>query len=390
MKSLAAKVTNRFNLVSANKVEKDQRQQIAFCRDYSEHYSHPLLVMSKDKLRENAQRFKAAMPRVRPHFAVKSNPHPDVLKIFQDESVCFEIASSAELDALIKLNCSMETVFYSNPIKCPSSIKYAASKGVNWYAVDSVEEVLKIASIKPNAKLYIRIEVSNEGSTWPLAGKFGANPQEIEDIITCCKELNMQLCGVTFHVGSQCNNLENWVSGIRSATALFNQLIQHGFEPELLNLGGGYPLQLTGQEPSIEEIGAVINKALESIPDHIQIMAEPGRFLVGSAGCLLSQVIGTASRNKHRWLYLDTGVYGGLLELSQNFPARIFCDRTGEQGEWTLGGPTCDAIDVMGKHKLPKNIQVEDKVYIPNMGAYSTSCSTDFNGFPAPVVSFVD
>ena len=390
MENMAVNVTNRFNLVSANKVEKDQRQQIAWCRDHSQDYTHPLLVVSKDRLRENARRFKAAMPRVRPHFAVKSNPDLDVLKCFKDEDIYFEIASSAELDALLKLNCSMETVFYSNPIKSPSSIRYAASKGVNWYAVDSVEEVLKIASIKPNAKLYIRIEVSNKGSTWPLAGKFGANAKEIEDIITCCKELTMQLCGVTFHVGSQCSNLDNWVSGIQLAKALFEQLIQHGFEPELLNLGGGYPLQLTGEEPSIEDIGAVINKALQSMPDHVQIMAEPGRFLVGSAGCLLSQVIGTASRNENRWLYLDTGVYGGLLELSQNFPARIFSDRTGEQDEWTLGGPTCDAIDVMGKHKLPKNIQIEDKVYIPNMGAYSTSCSTDFNGFPAPVMAFVD
>lgn len=390
MKNIAVDLKNRSNLACVNKVEMDQRQQIALCRNHSQHYRHPLLVMSKDRLRENVRRFKAAMPRVRPHFAVKSNPHHDVLKCFKDEDVYFEIASSAELDALLELGCCMETVFYSNPIKCPRSIKYAANKGVNWYAVDSVEEVLKIASIKPNAKLYIRIEVSNKGSTWPLAGKFGANVKEIEDIINCCKDFDMQLCGVTFHVGSQCNNLDNWISGIGLAKDIFKNLTEHGFNPELLNLGGGYPLQLTGQEPSIEEIGTVINKALESVPEYIQIMAEPGRFLVGSAGCLLSQVIGTASRDKRRWLYLDTGVYGGLLELSQKFPARIFSDRTGEQGEWTLGGPTCDAIDVMGKHKLPMNMQVEDRVYIPNMGAYSTSCSTDFNGFPAPTVCFVD
>lgn len=390
MKNTALKVSRQLGIHGRTGAEHDQRQQIAFCRDLAIDDSRPHLVMSKQRLRENAQRFMTAMPRVRPHFAVKSNPHQDVLRSFKDEGVHFEIASSAELDALMALGCSMDTVFYSNPIKCPTSIRYAASKGVLWYAVDSVEEVQKIADIKPDAKLYIRTEVSNEGSTWPLAGKFGANTQEIDDIISCSKSLAMQLCGVTFHVGSQCNNKDNWVSGIRLSKTIFDKLIKNGFVPELLNLGGGYPLQLTGDEPTIEEIGAVINKALESVPEHIQIMAEPGRFLVGSAGCLLSQVVGIASRGRHRWLYLDTGVYGGLLELSQNFPARIFSDRKGEQGEWTLAGPTCDAIDVLGKHQLPANMQVEDRVYVPNMGAYSTSCSTEFNGFPAPAVAFVD
>lgn len=390
MKNTALELSADLDSVAQSSFEKDQRQQITFCRNLASDFSCPLLVMSKQRLRDNAQRFMTAMPRVRPHFAVKSNPHPEVLSCFKDEGVYFEIASSAELDALTELGCSMDSVFYSNPIKCPASIRYAASKGVIWYAVDSVEEVQKIAEIKPDAKLYIRTEVSNEGSAWPLAGKFGANSKEIDDIIACCKKLAMQLSGVTFHVGSQCNNKDNWVSGIRLSVAIFEKLMAHDFVPELLNLGGGYPLQLTGEEPTIEEIGAVINKELQSVPEHIQIMAEPGRFLVGSAGCLMSQVVGIASRGEQRWLYLDTGVYGGLLELSQNFPASVFSDRTGEQGEWTLAGPTCDAIDVLGKHQLPLNMHVEDRVYVPNMGAYSTSCSTEFNGFPAPGVAFAD
>lgn len=368
----------------------DQAQQVAWCRDLEPQYISPLLVMSKQRLRENARRFTAAMPRVRPHFAVKSNPDKEVLNYFSQQGIFFEIASSAELDALIELDTCIDTVFYSNPIKSPASIKYAAGKGVNWYAVDSVEEVQKIAAIKPDAKLYIRIEVSNEGSSWPLAGKFGADSQVVNKIIRQCKRSAMQLCGITFHVGSQCSNVDNWVAGIRSAKSIFNKLILNGFSPELLNLGGGYPLQLTGDEPTIEEIGAIINRELASLPEHIQVMAEPGRFLVGSAGCLMAQVVGLATRNKQRWLYLDTGVYGGLLELSQNFPATIFSDRTGEQCQWTLAGPTCDAIDVLGQHQLPVNMQVEDRVYIPNLGAYSTCCASQFNGFPAPTIYFVD
>jgi ornithine decarboxylase len=370
--------------------EEDAREQIAYTAAFAKNYQQPMLVMSRARLQRNAQRFMAALPRVRPHFAVKANPDLEILSIFRDQGTCFEVASIAEIDAMLALDVNMETVFYSNPIKSPASIKHAAANGIVWYCVDTPEEVEKIARIKPDAKLYLRIAVSNEGSSWPLAGKFGASPQGVETLIEVCKKLGMQLSGVTFHVGSQCTNINNWVEGIRAAKDIFNRLIARGFNPELLNLGGGYPLQFTGQEPSIEDIAAVINPELDTLPDSIQVMAEPGRYLVGSAGCLISQVVGTATRDSGRWVYLDSGVYGGLMELSQNFPATLVSQRTGEAGVWTMAGPTCDSIDVMGKHRLPANTEAEDIIFMPNLGAYCTTCACDFNGFPVPIMRMVD
>ena len=371
-------------------VEEDAREQIAFTSAYAKNYQQPMLVVSRERLRRNAQRFIAALPRVRPHFAVKANPDTEILSIFREQGTCFEVASIAEIDAMLKLGAIMETVFYSNPIKSPVSIKHAAANGIAWYCVDTPEEVEKIAAIKPDAKLYLRIKVSNEGSSWPLADKFGASPKGVDAVIEICKKLDMQLSGVTFHVGSQCTNINNWVKGIRAAKAIFTQLRAQGFSPELLNLGGGYPLQFTGQEPSIEDIAAVINPELDLLPDSIQVMAEPGRYLVGSAGCLISQVVGTATRDSARWVYLDTGFYGGLMELSQNFPATLVSQRTGEAGAWTMAGPTCDSIDVLGKHRLPVNTKAEDIIFMPNLGAYCTTCACDFNGFPAPSMRMVD
>jgi len=370
--------------------EEDVRAQIAFSADYAENYHDPVLVVSRQRLRRNAQCFMAALPRVRPHFAVKANPDTEILSIFHEQGTCFEVASIAEIDAMLKLGASMETVFYSNPIKSPVSIKHAAANGIVWYCVDTPEEVEKIAAIKPDAKLYLRIKVSNEGSSWPLAGKFGASPKGVDAVIEICKKLDMQLSGVTFHVGSQCTNVNNWVEGIRAAKAIFTQLSAQGFSPELLNLGGGYPLQFSGQEPSIEDIAAVINPELDLLPDSIQVMAEPGRYLVGSAGCLISQVVGIATRDDDRWVYLDAGFYGGLMELSQNFPGTLVSQRTGEAGVWTMAGPTCDSIDVMGRHRLPVNTKAEDIIFMPNLGAYCTTCACDFNGFPAPSMRMVD
>jgi ornithine decarboxylase len=365
-------------------LERDAREQVAFSKPYATNYSDPLLVVSESRLRDNACRFKAAMPRVRPHFAVKANPDLEILRIFKEEGLCFEIASIAEIDAMIELDADLDTVFYSNPIKSPASIKRAATAGIRWYVVDTPEEVEKISRIKPDAKLYLRIEVSNEGSVWPLCGKFGASPSGTLAVINAAEKSGMSINGVTFHVGSQCNNLSNWTKGIDAAKDVFAQLDDKGWTPELLNIGGGYPLLLSTDDPLIDEIGKVINEKLDSIPNSIQIMGEPGRFLVGSAGCLVTQVVGLATRDEKRWAYLDTGFYGGLMEMTEAFPLKIISERTGETSSWTLAGPTCDSVDVLGDHVLPSNTEVEDIVFIPNLGAYCTSCACDFNGFPAP------
>ncbi|MDA1352622.1 MAG: type III PLP-dependent enzyme [Proteobacteria bacterium] len=372
------------------KFEKDTREQIAFSMPCTENYDGPVLAVSEQRLRSNARSFIAAMPRVRPHFAVKANPDAEILRIFKEEGCCFEIASSAELQSMVDLGVNLETVFYSNPIKSPASIRQAAAAGIQWFVVDTPEEVLKIATIKPDAKLYLRTEVSNEGSVWPLAGKFGASSSGILATIEAARNTGMQITGVTFHVGSQCTNINNWVEGIRSAKNIFAQLEDNGWTPELLNLGGGYPVQFTGIEPGITEIGTTINKELEAIPSSIQVMAEPGRFLVGSAGCLVTQVVGMATRDDKRWLYLDTGTYGGLMELAGGFPSNIVSQRAGEPSLWTMAGPTCDSIDVFGEHSLPSNMEVEDLVFITNLGAYCTSCACDFNGFPIPNIVLVD
>lgn len=386
----AVKIANNNQTRARLGVENDIREQVALSAAQTVDYHQPVLVMSRQRLRANVRRFMAAMPRVRPHFAVKANPDKEILRIFKHEGTCFEIASIAELDAMVALGADMETVFYSNPIKSPQSIKHAADHGVIWYCVDTHEEVEKIAMINPQAKLYLRIAVSNEGSSWPLAGKFGAGPAAVEAIIAAAKQFNMPICGVTFHVGSQCCNIDNWVAGIRAAKQLFAKLISHGFMPQLLNLGGGYPLQFNGDEPCIEQIGEAINRELEDIPESIQVMAEPGRYLVGSAGCLVSQIVGVASRDDARWVYLDTGVYGGLMELTMDFPLSLVSERTGDLALWTLAGPTCDSIDVMGRHQLPTNSVAGDFVYMPNLGAYCTTCACDFNGFPAPILRMVD
>jgi ornithine decarboxylase len=350
-------------------------------------YSRPFLLVDSDIVRTKARRFKAAMPRVHPHYAVKANPDPRVLKTLIEEGVGFEIASISELDLLMGLGVPAAEIYYSNPMKSRDYLKYAASMGVEWYVLDSVEELRKIVSVKPDAKLYLRIDTPNIGSDWPLAGKFGTHVAEIEGIIAEAAALKADLAGVTFHVGSQCRNPQNWRVGIERAKKVFADMRRAGLTPRLLNIGGGYPVRHIKPIPSIEVIGEVVNEALADLPRDIRVMAEPGRFLVSDSAYFVCRVVGTATRNGKRWMYWDAGMFGGVIEVTEGLSYQIVSDRSGKDIPWSVAGPTCDSVDILMRDEmLPEDIEEGDFIYIPNAGAYTTAYASNFNGFPLPDV----
>jgi len=257
----------------------------------------PALVLDVARVRHNARRFAAAMPSIRPHYAVKANPERRVLLALAQEGAGFEIASAAELDLLRSIDVPAAEIFYSNPVRAAASIEYAARCGVEWFVFDCVQELAKFAVLKPDARLYLRIDTPNEGSDWPLSGKFGAGSADLDPIIEAAVRLNLDIAGVTFHVGSQCRNPQNWRTAIRNARAVFERLEAGGLRPRLLDLGGGYPVQLTEPAPSIETIGALIAQELAQFGRQFEVIAEPGRFMVADAGCFVTHVIGTAMRH---------------------------------------------------------------------------------------------
>src|SRR6195256_3211373 len=171
-------------------------------------YSRPFLIIDTAIVRGKVRRFRAAMPRVRPHYAVKANPDRRVLKVLVQEGAGFEIASTAELELLLGLGVAPAEVFFSNPMKSRESIAYAAAKGVEWFVIDSMEELRRVFEVKPNAKQYLRIATPNIGSDWPLSGKFGAGASDAREIIATAAKLGADLAGITFRVGSQCRNPE--------------------------------------------------------------------------------------------------------------------------------------------------------------------------------------
>jgi ornithine decarboxylase len=327
-------------------------------------YTRPFLILDTAIVRNKIRRFRAAMPRVRPHYAVKANPDRRVLKVLVQEGAGFEIASTAELDMLLPLGVPPGEVFFSNPMKSRDTIAYAAAKGVEWFVVDSVEELRRVHEIKPDARQYLRFATPNIGA---------------------------DLAGVTFHVGSQCRNPENWRVALEKSRVLFDAMAKAGLKPRLLNIGGGFPVRHVKPIPSIEVIGEVVNEGLKAFPEDVQVVAEPGRYLVSDAGYFVCRVLGTATRAGKRWMHWDAGLFGGVIESSEGLRYRVRTDRSGPDVAWTVGGPTCDSVDVvMRDEPLPSDLQEGDFIYIQNAGAYTTAYASQFNGFPLPEVRVLE
>jgi ornithine decarboxylase len=350
-------------------------------------YTRPFLILDTAIVREKFRRFRAVMPRVRPHYAVKANPDRRVVRALVQEGSSFEIASGAELDLLLSLGVPAAEVFYSNPVKARDAIAYAADRGVEWFVIDTVDELRKVFEVKRDAKLYLRVAAPNIGSDWPLSGKFGAGTGDAREIIAAAAALGADLAGVTFHVGSQCRNPENWRVGIEKSRALFDAMQKVGLRPRLLDIGGGFPVRHVKPIPSIESIGEVINEALKAFPDDVQVVAEPGRYLVSDAGYFVCRVLATATRSGKRWMHWDAGMFGGVIETTEGLRYKIRSDRSGPDVEWTVAGPTCDSVDVVLRDEpLPSDLQEGDFIYIKNAGAYTTAYASRFNGFPLPEV----
>ena len=350
-------------------------------------YSRPFLILDNAVVREKMRRFRAAMPRVRPHYAVKANPDRRVIKALLQEGCSFEIASTAELDLLLALGAKVAEVFYSNPMKSRQAISYAAARGIEWFVVDSVDELRRVHELKADARMYLRVATPNIGSDWPLSGKFGAGATETREIIASAAKLGADLAGVTFHVGSQCRNPENWRVGIEKARSLFDTMAKAGLKPRMLDIGGGFPVRHVKPIPSIEIIGEVVNEALKAFPAEVRVVAEPGRYLVSDAAYFVCRVIGTTTRGGKRWMHWDAGLFGGLTEAEEGLKLHFRTDRSGPDVPWHVAGPTCDSVDVILRDELlPSDLQEGDFIYIRNAGAYTTAYASEFNGFPLPEV----
>ncbi|OGY41592.1 MAG: hypothetical protein A2Y82_01210 [Candidatus Buchananbacteria bacterium RBG_13_36_9] len=360
----------------------------------------PCLIMDKSIIKQKYEAIKNSINGVRVFYAMKANPNIEILRFLNELGCGFEIASVNELNDLLSLKVDPKKIISSNPLKVPEFIKKAHEAGVEYFAFDSEMEIDKLSEYAPGAKVYLRIVVDNTGSDWPLSNKFGADSSRALDLLKYAQNSKVIPYGITFHVGSQCLNPMNWSNALITTAEIFNLAKKNGIDLKLINLGGGIPIQHIKKTPQIEEIKFQIEKTLKEAFNHqdLELIIEPGRAVVGDSGNLVTSVILKAQRGSENWLYLDVGVFNGLMESIEGFTYEIVSEKElnglthkDDLIPYTIAGPSCDSVDTMFKnYYLPRDLTLGDKIYIINAGAYTISYASRFNGFEPPRVYLID
>lgn len=345
----------------------------------------PYLFLDKDVIREKVSLIGKNINNSKVFYAVKANPDIEVLRFLNDLGIGFEIASEGELKILAFLAVEPSRIITSNPVKTLKFLHEAGLYGIKYYAFDSKYEVDKIVRYAPNSKVYVRLSVSNEGSEWPLSKKFGVEIEDALELLQYSKDRGLKPVGITFHVGSQCNNVYNWNSALDKAKELFDLAKDRGIELNLLNLGGGYPIRYTKQVLQINTIEKKINSVLQQkFSKDLEIFIEPGRAVIGDAGIFVATVVGKAKREDENWLYLDIGVFNGLMESVGGIKYKYVVGSRNEPKKWTIAGPSCDSFDVIDRDVELPEPEIGNLILILSVGAYTISYASEFNGFPIP------
>jgi ornithine decarboxylase len=354
----------------------------------------PFLLIDLEKIRQNYRAIKRNIKGAEVFYAMKANDHPKILSVLRDEGCSFEIASLSELEALKKLNIPADKIMCFNSVKDEKFLKAMFTYGVQIMAFDSENEVDKIAKFAPSSKVVLRITVNNAGSDWPLTKKFGVDAAEALPLLKYAKSKNLTPIGLTFHVGSQCLNKNNWTSALYVCDEIWTEAKHEDIQLTFISLGGGIPVKHLKSIPSLKEIGEAIDKGLKrnfkSSSAPLRITIEPGRGMVGDAAIMGTTIVGKVKRGNEDWLWIDVGVFNGLMETIQGFAYEIKTEKNRKKALVTIAGPSCDSVDIPFTDIKLSASEIGERMYIMNAGAYTTSYAAPFNGFAIPSVYFIN
>ena len=361
----------------------------------------PLVVIDHDVIRANYAEFKKHLPKVQAYFAVKANPEPAIVRTLYTAGASFDVASLPEfmlvyenikpLPAKEQQDFIWDKIIYANPTK-PKETLQALDQYKPLVTYDNLAELEKIKKYAPHAGVVLRLRVPNTGSMVELSSKFGCDPGEAVDLLQAAFKLGLVAEGLSFHVGSQCTNFENFVQALDISAAVMRESKSRGQAMKILDIGGGFPAPYNQHVKPFSALAGKINAEIDRLfPRDIQILAEPGRFLVATAATSVARVIGRAVRDGKRCYYIDDSVYhtfSGIIFDHCQYPVKAF--RKGKTEISAVFGQTCDALDTISLSENLPELEIDDLVYAEDIGAYSSASATRFNGFPPAKVIHIN
>jgi ornithine decarboxylase len=361
-----------------------------------------LFIIDHDIIRDNYRRFKKALPRVQAYYAVKANSEPEIIKTLFNEGASFDVASYNEFIEVYNLIDKWrekkkeffiwDKIIFSNTIKDRDTLR-KINKYEPLITYDNMDELKKIKEYCKKAGLILRLKVPDTGSQVEMASKFGAEPSDAIKLIKKSFDLGLKVEGLSFHVGSQCTNFENYVSALSITSEIFNEAGKRGYEMDIIDIGGGFPALYDYNVPRFEKLAEILNEEFDRLfPEDTEIIAEPGRFIVATSATLVSEIIGKATRDGKIFYNINDGVYHTFSGVVYDHWIPNFNSfKRGKKEICAVVGQTCDSFDKISlAEHLPKNLQIGDYLYTENIGAYSTASSTKFNGFDGAKILHVN
>ncbi len=354
-------------------------------------YGSPLLIVDCERVRTQFRRLQKALPGVDLHYALKPLPHAAVVRTVAALGGYLDLATTGEVQLISRLGMDPTRCIHTHPIKRDKDIRNALHAGVRVFVADNPDEVRKFRTHRAQAELLLRVSFRSPGAVSDLSRKFGCDPEAALDLARLAARLGIQVRGFSFHVGSQAPDALKHVEALEACVTLLKQARREKLGRfDMLDIGGGFPIDYAKRVPDIVKFCAPIRKALAAVPKNVRVIAEPGRFIAGPCAMGVASVMGRAEREGLWWYYLDDGVYGsysGVLYDHAQYPIESL-KQSDDLRPSVLAGPTCDSIDVIAENILLPKLKVGDLVIGRSMGAYTWASASEFNFFPrATVVS---
>ncbi|KAG0163427.1 hypothetical protein DFQ28_010717 [Apophysomyces sp. BC1034] len=350
--------------------------------------------------------WQSLLPRIKPFFAIKVNPDPHVIKLLASLGTGFDCASRREIEQILSYGVEPERIIYANPCKEPSHLRFAALNKVYKMTFDNVDELHKIKLYCPKAELVLRVLADDSRSLYSLGAKFGAPLSECQELLQTAKDLELNVIGVSFHVGCGCTDESAFVDAVKCSRTVFDMGKSLGFNFSFLDVGGGFPTEDLKGQTTFERTAAALGPAVDELfPPEVEIIAEPGRFFVACAFTLCLNIIGRraidANENKYAY-FVNDGVYGSFMNILVNFPVldpevlvkkgAFLYDRKSSHPVYpaTIWGPTCDSDDRLAVGVPLPLMDIGDWLVWKCMGAYTNCLGSEFNGFSNPKLLYTN
>jgi len=363
----------------------------------------PVVIIDHDVIRQNYAAFKKHLPKVQAYYAVKANAEPAIVRTLYRAGASFDVASLPEfmlvyeniksLPAKQQQDFIWDKIIYANPTK-PRETLQALDQYKPLVTYDNLTELKKIKQYAPHAGVVLRLRVPNTGSMVELSSKFGCDPGEAVDLIVAAFKMGLVVEGISFHVGSQCTNFENFVQALDISAAVMKEAKSRGHQIKILDIGGGFPAPYNQHVKPFSLLAKKINAEVDRLfPETLEILAEPGRFLVATAATSLARIIGKAVRDGKTCYYIDDSVYhtfSGIIFDHCQYHLKALKPGKGRTEICAVFGQTCDALDTISLSEELPPLEIDDLVYSENIGAYSNASATWFNGFPPAKVVHIN